>query len=168
MGNEGKRLVERRPWTADSDREFTRNAIRSAPEPCRAALREYALWLEQERGLGRGSITVRVASARCFVGSVTKGKVSVAMAFGDLKARDVEDFFVGYCGDNGPGPRLCRAVQRLFIESAAATPGAPAASVWKRIYYGYSAHLRPVLQIFGDQLPAACSRGGAHDERVPE
>lgn len=116
MKSEQKRVVGRQPWTADSERGFTRNAIDHAPAVCQAALREYALWLEEERGLRPGSITVRVASARSFVVAVTKDEVTVAAAFGKLTARGVEDFFVDYCRDHGPGARRSmQATMRLFL-----------------------------------------------------
>jgi integrase/recombinase XerD len=113
-------LVRRRPWTPESEREFTRNTIARAPAACRAALREYALWLEEDRGLRLGSITLRVASARSFVSAVTRGEATVAAAFGKLRADGVEDFFVGYCRVHGPSARRSMQVaMRLFLRFSA-------------------------------------------------
>jgi integrase len=120
MNSEQERIVIRQPWTAESEREFTRHAIERAPAVCRAALREYAHWLEEERGLRPGSITVRVASASSFVVAVTKDRVTVATAFGELEARVIEDFFVDYCRVHGPGARRSmQATMRLFLRFAA-------------------------------------------------
>lgn len=120
MNRKQGQLVERRPWAPESERQFTRNAIERAPAGCQEALREYALWLEEERGLRAGSITVRVASVGPFVCAVTHGEVVVAAAFGKLEARGVEDFFVSYCRDHGPGARRSmQATMRLFLRFAA-------------------------------------------------
>ena len=120
MSSKQRQFVKHRPWTPESEREFTRNAIQRAPAACQPALREYALWLEQERGLRVGSITVRVASARSFLRAMTNGETTVAGAFGKLEARGVEDFFVSYCHDHGPGGRRSmQAAMRLFLRFAA-------------------------------------------------
>lgn len=120
MSSKQEQVIERRPWTPDSERKFTDNAIRGAPAACQAALHEYARWLEEERGLQPGSITLRVASARSFVCAVTKDEGTVEVAFGKLGARGVEEFFVSYCRDHGPGGRRSmQATMRLFLRFAA-------------------------------------------------
>ena len=120
MSSKQGQVVQRRPWTPESERELTGNAIQRAPAACQGALREYARWLEEERGLGPGSITLRVASAKSFVCAVTTGEATVAAAFGKLEARAVEDFFVSYCRDHGPGRRRSmQAAMRLFLGFAA-------------------------------------------------
>jgi integrase/recombinase XerD len=120
MSSKQEQAVQHRPWTPESEREFTANAIQGAPAACQAALREYALWLEEDRGLRPGSITLRVASARSFVCAVTKGEATVAAAFGKLEARGVEDWFVSYCRDHGPGARRSmQATMRSFLGFAA-------------------------------------------------
>lgn len=78
MSSKREQRVERRPWTAESERAFTDNAIERGPAACRPALREYAGWLEEERGLGLGSIPVRVASARDLVAAVAQGATTLA------------------------------------------------------------------------------------------
>jgi integrase/recombinase XerD len=116
MSSKHVQLVPHRPWTPESEREFTRNAIAHAPAACQATLREYALWLEEDRGLRPGSITVRVASARSFVRAVTRAEATTAAALGKLKAGGIEDFFVDYCRDHGPGARRSmQAAMRLFL-----------------------------------------------------
>jgi integrase/recombinase XerD len=120
MSSKQEQLVERRPWTPDSERAFTDNAIERAPATCRPALREYARWLEEERGLGLGSITVRVASARELVAAVADGETTIAAAFAKLEASGVEEFFVRYCREHGPGSRRSmQATMRLFLRFAA-------------------------------------------------
>lgn len=120
MSNKPKQLVERRPWTPESERGFTGNAVARAPAACQPSLREYARWLEEERGLRLGSITLRVASVRSFVAAVANGEATVAAAFGKLEARGVEEFFVRYCQDHGPGGRRSmQAAMRLFLRFAA-------------------------------------------------
>ena len=120
MSSKQGQFVPRRPWTPESERELTGNAIQRAPAACQGALREYARWLEEERGLGPGSITLRVASAKSFVCAVTTGEATVAAAFGKLEARAVEEFFVSYCRDHGPGRRRSmQAAMRLFLGFAA-------------------------------------------------
>ncbi len=120
MSTQQEQFVKRRPWTPESEREFTRNAIQRAPAVCQLALREFARWLEEERGLRPASITLRVASVRSFVAAVTHGESTVTAAFGKLEARGVEDFFVRYCREHGPaGRRSMQAAMRLFLGFAA-------------------------------------------------
>ncbi len=71
MKSEQQRVVGRQPWTAGSERGLTLHAIDHVPAVCHGALRDYALWLEEERCLRPGSTRGRVTSARCFVVAVT-------------------------------------------------------------------------------------------------
>jgi integrase len=116
MNSKQEQVVQHRPWTPESERKLTGNAIERAPAACQPALHEYALWLEEERGLRAGSITVRVTSAKSFVCAVTTGEPTVAAAFGKLEVRGVEEFFVSYCRDHGPGARRSmQATMRSFL-----------------------------------------------------
>jgi integrase len=120
MSNKHKQLVKRRPWTPESERALTINAIERAPAACQPALLEYARWLGEERGLRAGSITLRVTSARAFVAAVANGEATVAAAFGKLEARGVEEFFVRYGQGHGPGGRRSmQAAMGLFLRFAA-------------------------------------------------
>jgi hypothetical protein len=131
MSSTQEQCVRHRPWTPESEREYTGHAIERAPAACQGALREYARWLEENRDLRPGSVTLRVASARSFVGAVTTGGATVAAAFGTLAARGVEEFFVSYWRDHGPSfPRKAcprQGVGRESIRSNAKRfpPGSP-------------------------------------------
>lgn len=110
----------RGPWTSASEWHYTVNAVGRAPEACREALFEYARWLEEERGLAASSITVRVSSARHFLGYVVGPAESVAEAFGELDARGIEDFFVEFCTGHGcAARRSMQSTMRLFLRFAA-------------------------------------------------
>lgn len=109
----------RRPWRPERQQEYTSNSILRAAQPCQAALRAYARWLEQERGLTAGTITGRVTSARYFVGVFAAGHPSLEAGLRVLDARGVEECFVAFCSENGPA--ACRSMQsslRLFLRFA--------------------------------------------------
>lgn len=120
---ERKVVVKRKPWrAAETERDYTRNQIAAAPTSWRRCLREFATWLEQDRGLALSSITVRVASARAFVEAREGGGVQ---ALRRLSVVDVEDFFVDYAKDHGAAARrsmqaalrllLCFAAERKWV-----------------------------------------------------
>jgi integrase len=80
----------------------------------------FAEWLATSRGLGAGTITVRLGSASRFVDAVTSsaGKPCAA-AFRSLTSDGVEDFFVRYGKDHGMAARRSmQAAMRLFLAFA--------------------------------------------------
>ena len=110
---------EHAPWTPESERRYTRAAIFRARAASRPVLQEFGGWLE-ERGLGLGSIKVRIASARTFVDWVARRSRLVAQGLGTLTADAVERFFVGYGKDHGKGARRSmRSAMRLFLRFSA-------------------------------------------------
>lgn len=111
-------VVERRPWRAvESQRAYTRHQIAAAPARWRRSLSEFATWLEQERGLALSSITVRVGSARVFVGAL--GGAGGVSSLKRLGVAEVEDFFIDYADDHGVAARRSmQAAMRLFLQFA--------------------------------------------------
>ena len=108
-----------RPWGPERQREYTSNSIRKAAQPCRAVLRDYAHWLEHERGLAVGTITGRVTSARYFVGVFAAGHPSLKEGLRVLDASGVEDCFVAFCSEYGPAARRSmQSALRLFLRFA--------------------------------------------------
>lgn len=105
------------PWTPEkSERADAQTAIGQARRESRPALRRFAVWLESERGLALGSITVRIASARRFVDWVNGRSGATSQAFRALTPGRIERFFVSYGGDHGPAAlRSMQAATRLFL-----------------------------------------------------
>jgi integrase/recombinase XerD len=111
-----------RTWTSATQREYTRSAILATVMSARPALRAFAEWLEHERRLELGSITVRIQSARWFIEAImtVHDKKSAARAFRSLTVDDVEEFFVGYSKDHGTAARRSmRSAMRLLLQFAA-------------------------------------------------
>lgn len=108
-------------WSPESQGIYTRRTIEKALARNRPTLRAFADWLAKCRGLGPGTITVRLGSACSFVDSVTaRTGVTRARAFKSLTVGDVEDFFVLYGKDHGMAARRSmRSGMRLFLKFAA-------------------------------------------------
>lgn len=87
----------------------------------RAALREFADWLEESRGLAVGTIRARVCAASSFVDAVTPGSaVACPRALRRLTGRRVEGFFVDYVQGRGVAARRNMATaMRSFLAFAA-------------------------------------------------
>jgi site-specific recombinase XerD len=112
----------RRAWTPQAEREYTCNAISAMATPARPTLRAFAVWLEHERGLDLGSITVRIQSARWFVEAAMTAhdRKSAARALRAVTVGDVEEFFVGYAKDHGTAARRSmQSAMRLLLQFAA-------------------------------------------------
>jgi len=114
-------MVRRRKrWYWDeekSDSRYTGNVIGRASSGWRRCLQGFATWLEEERGLAAASVTVRVASVRTFLEGQEEATVRGLRC---LDARDIEDFFIGYAENHGPGAtRSMQAALRLFLRFAA-------------------------------------------------
>jgi integrase len=78
-------------------------------------LAEFSRWLEEERGLSPGSITVRILSASRFLGAMSRGG-SGSRVLRRITPRKVEDFFVSYCSDHGwAARRAMQAALRLVL-----------------------------------------------------
>lgn len=121
MQDESKsaRRDPRAPWTPEAERARAERTILAARPCCQRELRQFEDWLEQ-RGLCRGSITVRIASARTFVDWVTQGSRSAARGFRKLTPEDIERFFVAYGKDHGRGARRSmQAAMRLVLRYTA-------------------------------------------------
>ncbi len=108
------------PWSPDSQRNYTRATIERATAGNRPTLKAFADWLEC-RGLGLGSVTVRIGSARLFVDWLTaRAETTCVPAFGSLTPQGIEDFFVQYGEDHGMAARRSmRSAVRLFLRFAA-------------------------------------------------
>jgi integrase/recombinase XerD len=110
----------RTPWSPESVQRYTRKRIGRASAGNRPTLRAFATWLES-RGLGPGSVAVRLGSACQFVDAVTsKAGAPCAQAFRSLTPEGIEDFFVRYGEVHGmPARRSMRSAMRLFLKFAA-------------------------------------------------
>jgi len=119
MEKAGRR--KRSAWTAQSEAGYQRDRIERAWAGNRPTLDAFAEWLAKDRGLGSGSITVRLHSACSFVDAVSGGSgVDCIQALQALSADGIEDFFVQYCKDHGSAARRSmRSGMRLFLEFAA-------------------------------------------------
>lgn len=120
MGRQKQQM--RRAWTPEAEREYTCNAISAMATPARPTLRAFAVWLEHERGLDLGSITVRIQSARWFVEAAMTAhdRKSAARALRAVTVGDVEQFFVGYAKDHGTAARRSmQSAMRLLLQFAA-------------------------------------------------
>lgn len=115
-----KARYESVPWSPESQRKYTRATIEKAGADNRLALRAFADWLEW-RGLGLGTVTVRIGSACLFVDWVTaSAETTCAPAFGSLTPHRIEAFFVDYGEDHGMAARRSmRSAVRLFLRFAA-------------------------------------------------
>lgn len=109
-------------WSPESQVTYTRRRIERACSGNRPTLRAFADWLVRERGLGPGSVTVRLSSTCCFVDAVTAGAgtTTCARVLESLTPEGVEDFFVRYGQDHGMAARRgMRSAMRLFLKLAA-------------------------------------------------
>jgi integrase len=108
-------------WSPESQRIYTRQRIEKACAGNRPTLTAFADWLAEVRGLGPGTITVRLGSACSFVDAVTtRAGATCARAFQSLSPDGVEDFFVRYGKDHGVAARRSmRSAMRLFLKFAA-------------------------------------------------
>ncbi len=108
-------------WSLASQATYTRRRIDRAYAGNRPALRAFADWLAEVRGLAPGSITVRLGSACSFVDAVTdRAGAACGEAFQSLAPDDVEDFFVRYGKGHGMAARRSmRSAMRLFLKFAA-------------------------------------------------
>lgn len=110
-----------RVWSPDSELTYARNRIERACPENQPNLKQFADWMRDERGLAPATITIRLGTACTFVDEVTNhGGWSVVQAFESLTPAGVEDSFVHYCKDHGPGARRSmQASMRLFLIFAA-------------------------------------------------
>jgi integrase/recombinase XerD len=111
---------ERHAWSPESQDIYTRETIEKASQENRPTLRAFADWLGAE-GLGSGSITLRLTSARSFVDVVTaRAGAPCVRAFQALTADGIEGFFVEYGRNHGLAARRhMRSAMRLFLKFAA-------------------------------------------------
>lgn len=117
----GKTQNERVAWSPESQHLYTLRTIGRASAENQSTLTAFSEWLAETRGLQAGSVTVRVASACCFVDTVTsRAGESCARGFRSLTAEGVEDCFVQYGKDHGVAARRSmRSAMRLFLSFAA-------------------------------------------------
>ncbi len=108
-------------WSPASQATYTRRRIDRSYDGNQPALRAFADWLAEVRGLAPGSITVRLASACCFVDAVTgRAGTTCVQAFQSLAPDGVEDFFARYGKDHGMAARRSmHSAMRLFLKFAA-------------------------------------------------
>ena len=87
----------------------------------RPALREFAEWLAESRGLVAATIRVRLGSASTFVDGVTSGSTGPCPeALRSVTGRQIEEFFVDYVRGQGISPRRSMATaMRSFLAFAA-------------------------------------------------
>jgi integrase len=75
------------------------------------------VWLEEERELAEGSITLRISSARQFLAA--QNSLGGVKKLKRLSVTDVEDFFISYGQTHGYGrTRSMQAAMRLFLRFA--------------------------------------------------
>lgn len=114
-----KRRTERGPWRPDRDWEYAAGQVSRAPKAHRFALQAFLRWLRDARGLGAGSVVVRLQSTRGFLAWLASRQDPRPRLRG-LSARDVERFFVYYRQGHGPASqRSLQAALRLFLRFAA-------------------------------------------------
>lgn len=111
---------ESRVWSPTSEHRYMLRTIERVSAANQSALRAFAAWLAETRGLQAGSTTVRIRSACSFVEAVTaRTGETCAQAFQSLTAEGVEDFFVQYGQDHGMAARRSmRSAMRLFLRFA--------------------------------------------------
>ena len=116
-----KTRKKRSVWSAGSQGAQVRARIERACSGNQPTLWAFAEWLAKPRGLGPGSITVRLHSACSFVDAVTaRAGASCARAFQSLTSDGIERFFVQYGTNHGMAARRSmRSGMRLFLEFAA-------------------------------------------------
>lgn len=107
-------------WSLETEAHYTARRIDRASRGSRPTLRAFAEWLAKDRGLGQGSITVRIGSAGSFVDAVTTSAgTRCAQAFRTLTVDGIEDFFVRYGKGHGPAARRSmRSAMRLLLKFA--------------------------------------------------
>jgi integrase/recombinase XerD len=117
----GKMQNESVVWSPDSEHLYMLRRIERASGANQDTLKEFSEWLTETRGLQAATITVRIASACCFVDAVTaRAGESCARAFQSLTAEDVEGFFVHYGKDHGMASRRSMSsAMRSFLNFAA-------------------------------------------------
>ena len=108
-------------WSPASQCGQTRARIERAWSGNRATLWAFAEWLANTRGLGPGTITLRLHCTCLFVDAVSTGAgTSCAEAVRSLTADGIESFFVRYGTDHGMAARRSmRSAMRLFLGFAA-------------------------------------------------
>lgn len=118
MVDQREKRARRKPWRGEASlREYTDNAIRAASKAWRPCLREFAAWLEHDRGLAPESITGPVASIRTFLDGQSGTGVRTLKRLG---VTDVEDFFIDYAKHHGPqATRSMQNALRKFLAFAA-------------------------------------------------
>lgn len=116
-----KRGKKRSVWSPGSESTYTCDRIERACAGNRPTMQAFSEWLAKKRGLGSGTITVRLHCACSFVDAVTaRAEASCAQAFQSLAPDGIEDFFVRYGKDHGMAARRSmRSAMRLFLEFAA-------------------------------------------------
>jgi len=115
-----RRQAHGQPWTPESERTYTENIIRRAKAGSRPVLREFAAWLERERGAALSTITVRIGSMRSFVEATTPARGAWTGERVQLTAQSLEDFFISYARKHGMAARRSmRSAVRGFLQFAA-------------------------------------------------
>lgn len=114
-----KRRTEREPWRPDRGWEYAAGQVSRAPEGHRFALQAFLCWLRDVRGLGAGSVVLRLQSTRGFLAWLTSRQDPRQRLLG-LTAHGVERFFVQYRQGHGPAAqRSLQAALRLFLRFSA-------------------------------------------------
>ena len=108
-------------WSPGSESVALRQQIENADTSLRPALRDFADWLTEERGVGATTTQQRLRSAALFLEAVTaRGALPFEQALASLDASGVEAIFVEF-GQNYTRPtlRMMRTAMRLFLKFAA-------------------------------------------------
>lgn len=110
----------RRAWTLESDRNYVRSLVATAPPPTRSVLRLFVQWLEHDCQRAPRTIGGQLHGARMFVAAVCKRRGTSGVAALRLAtATEIEDFFIRFAKTNGPGARRnMQAALRSFLKFA--------------------------------------------------
>jgi integrase/recombinase XerD len=107
-----------KPWGPESLRRRVERIVAGAAPRVRPVLREFAHWLEAERGLTLGSVAVRIHSVKSFAEALAR-RGSVLAGLATMTALEIETRFVRLCHDRGSAwRRSFQAALRLFLEFA--------------------------------------------------
>ncbi len=106
-------------WTQQQTQKKVRRLLNRAEPGHRVVLEEFERWLRDERCHAPASVVVRLQCARDFFVRVV-GAREVEEVFGQLRAADIESFFVTYADGRAVNSRRCMATTlRRLLQFAA-------------------------------------------------
>ncbi len=111
---------KRHAWTPASEKERARRVIARAPARVRDFLRQFASWLETERGRCAESITYNTYAASLFLADLVPEGTPCSRAVRSVTPTRVEDLFIKYANTRGlASRRTIQHAMRLALQFAA-------------------------------------------------